>query len=157
MKSVWTICALPLVITVGIPGSAQAVPSAKPLTPLEQTIIAQEKSYIAAAKNGDAEYFKRTFTRDYSQVGIDGQLQDRQEVLGDLGGGGVQLTPYNFKVLPAGEATAIVTYDAVVQVPPEEDQGPPPRYQHRTSIWVKQGDAWKLRFQQFTPTHWGDW
>ena len=53
--------------------------------------------------------------------------------------------------------TAIVTYDLILQVPPQEDQGPPPRYQHWTSVWTRQGDTWKLKFQQTTPTHWGDW
>jgi len=25
-----------------------------------------------------------------------------------------------------------------------------PRYQHVSSVWVKQGDQWKLKFQQAT-------
>ena len=136
---------------------AQAGESPKPLTPLQQTMIANEKGFIAAAKKGDAEYFKRTLTDDYSQVGIDGQVHDRQEVLGELSSGGVELTPYNLAVVDLGEGAAIVTYDLIMRVPPSEDQGPPPRYQHWSSVWVKQGDAWKLKFQQTTPTHWGDW
>jgi hypothetical protein len=136
---------------------AQAGESATPLTRLQQTMIANEKSYIAAAKKGDAEYFKRTLTEDYSQVGIDGQLHDRQEILGELSLGGLELTPYNLTVLELGEGSAIVTYDLIMHIPPEEDQGPPPRYQHWSSVWVKQGDAWKLKFQQTTATHWGDW
>src|SRR5258708_2954677 len=138
-------------------GLAQAGEPPKPLTPLEQTMIAAEKSYIAAAKKGAAEYFKRTLTDDYSQVGIDGQVHDRQEVLGELSSGGVELTPYNLAAVDLGEGAAIVTYDLIIRVPPSEDQGPPPRYQHWSSGWVKQGDAWKLKFQQTTPTHWGDW
>jgi hypothetical protein len=61
------------------------------------------------------------------------------------------------KVVSAGDTVAIVTYDAVVRVPPAEDQGPPPRYQHFSTTWVKQGDTWKMKFQQMTPSHWGDW
>src|ERR1700738_1276698 len=136
---------------------AQAGGSPKPLTPLQQTMIANEKTFVAAAKKGDAEYFRRTLTDDYSQVGIDGQLHDRQEILGELISGGLELTPYNLTVVELGEGAAIVTYDLIMHIPPEEDQGPPPRYQHWSSVWVKQGDAWKLKFQQTTPTHWGDW
>jgi hypothetical protein len=136
---------------------AQAGESPKPLTALQQTMIANEKSFIAAAKKGDAEYFKRTLADDYSQVGIDGQVHDRQEVLGELSSGGAELTPYNLAAVDLGEGAAIVTYDLIMHIPPEEDQGPPPRYQHWTSVWVKQGDAWKVKFQQTTPTHWGDW
>ena len=38
-----------------------------------------------------------------------------------------------------------------------EDQGPPPRYQHFSSVWVQQDDQWKLKFHQATAAHWGDW
>jgi len=124
---------------------------------LQQTLIANEKAFVAAAKKGDAEYFKRTLTDDYSQVGIDGQLHDRQEVLGELSSGGIDLTPYNVAVVELGEAAAIVTYDLIMHIPAAEDQGPPPRYQHWSSVWTKQGNVWKLKFQQTTPTHWGDW
>jgi len=96
-------------------------------------------------------------TDDYSLVGFDGQLHDRQETLGELGSGGVNVMPYNVKVVELGDAAAIVTYDVVMQVPPAEDQGAPPRYQHWSSTWIKQGDQWKIKFQQTTPTHWGDW
>jgi hypothetical protein len=136
---------------------AQTATAPRPLTPAQQTLVAAEKSFIAAAKKGDAEYFKRTFTDDYSLVGFDGQLHDRQETLGELGFGGVDLMPYNFNVVELGEGAAIVTYDVVMRVPAAEDQGPPPRYQHWSTTWVKQGDQWKIKFQQSTPTHWGDW
>ena len=39
---------------------AQAGESAKLLTPLQETMMANEKSLIAAAKKGDAEYFKQS-------------------------------------------------------------------------------------------------
>jgi hypothetical protein len=138
-------------------GFGQTSVPTKAFSPLQQTMNAAERSFIAAAKKGDAEYFKRTLADDYSLVGIDGQLHNRQEVLGELSFGGVDLTPYNLTVVELGEGAAIVTYDVIMRVPPSEDQGPPPRYQHWSSAWVKQGDAWKLKFQQTTPTHWGDW
>jgi hypothetical protein len=65
--------------------------------------------------------------------------------------------PYEMRVVSAGEGVAIVTYNVVLRVPPSEDQGPPPRYQHFTTVWVKQGDIWKMKFQQMTAAHWGDW
>lgn len=136
---------------------AQFATPPKPLTPTQQALVAAEKSFIAAAKKGDPAYFKRTFTDDYSLVGFDGQLHDREETLGELGSGGVDLMPYNIKVVELGDSVAIVTYDVVVQVPAVEDQGPPPRYQHWSTTWIKQGDQWKIKFQQTTPTHWGDW
>jgi len=133
------------VVTGTAQAPAQAGTAATSLSPLEQAMIANEKAFIVAT------------TGDYSLVGYDGQLHDREEIETDLSSGGVDLMPYNMKVVELSEGTAIVTYDVVFRVPAAEDQGPPPRYQHWSSVWVKQGDAWKLKFQQTTPTHWGDW
>lgn len=110
-----------------------------------------------AAKKGDKAYFKRTLTDDFSFVSFDGQLYSRQEMLDQMGDGGVDVMPYDMKVVSAGESVAIVTYDVVLRVPAAEDQGPPPRYQHFSTVWVKQGDDWKMKFQQMTASHWGDW
>src|ERR1039458_1232386 len=130
---------------------------AKPLSPLEQTLMAAEKSFVDAAKKGDVAYFKSRLTDDFSFVQFDGQLYDRQDMLDQFGDGGVDLMPYDMKVVTAGDGVAIVTYNVVLRVPAAEDQGPPPRYQHFSTVWVKQGDAWKMKFQQMTASHWGDW
>ncbi|HEY3971405.1 MAG TPA: nuclear transport factor 2 family protein [Candidatus Sulfotelmatobacter sp.] len=142
----------------GFAGTEQTNAPAKELTPLEQTLMAAEKSFVEAAKKGDVAYFKRTLTDDFSFVEFDGQLYDRQDMLDQFGeGGGVDILPYEMKVITAGDGVAIVTYNVVLRVPAVEDQGPPPRYQHFSTVWVKQGDAWKMKFQQMTASHWGDW
>jgi hypothetical protein len=123
----------------------------------EKTLISAETTFIAAAKKGDPDFLKRTLTDDFSFVGFDGQLANRQEGLDLLSEGGLDLLAYNMKVIPINDAAAIVTYDVVLRVPPEEDQGPPPRYQHFSTTWVKQGDTWKMKFLQMTVSHWGDW
>jgi hypothetical protein len=130
---------------------------AKALSPLEQTLMSAEKSFVEAAKKGDVGFFKRTLTDDFSFVGVDGQLGDRQAMVDQYAEGGQNLQPYGTKVVTAGDDVAIVTYDVVLRVPPAQDQGPPPRYQHYSTVWVKQGDAWKMKFQQMTASHWGDW
>lgn len=135
----------------------QTAAPAKALTPLEQTLMAAEKSYVDAAKKGDAAFFKRTLTDDFSFVGSDGQLADRQEMIDERTDPGFDIQPYNMKVVRISDAAAIVTYDVVLRVPKEEDQGPLPRYQHFSTVWVKQGDTWKMKFQQMTASHWGDW
>jgi ketosteroid isomerase-like protein len=135
----------------------QAAAPSKPLTPLEQTLIDAEKSFVEAAKKGDIAFFKRTLTDDFSFVSYDGQLSNRQDMIDQFGDGGLNLQPYDMKVVTAGDGVAIVTYNVVLRVRPSEDQGPPPRYQHFSTVWVKQGDAWKMKFQQMTASHWGDW
>ncbi|MFZ0957732.1 MAG: nuclear transport factor 2 family protein [Candidatus Sulfotelmatobacter sp.] len=153
-----TIVASLVLLGLASAGSAEAATTpTKPLTPLEQTVLNSEKNFLAAVKKGDPAFLKRTFTDDYFFVGFDGEVADREETIEMLGDGGLDIRPYNFKVVTEGDSTAIVTYDVVLQVPPSEDEGPPPRYQHFTSLWVKRAGEWKLKFQQATPSHWGDW
>jgi ketosteroid isomerase-like protein len=146
-----------MLLCFAVPSFGQAAAVPKPLSPLEQSLMDAENSFVAAAKKGDVAYFKRTLTDDFSFVQFDGQLYDRQDMLDQFGDGGLNLQPYDMKVVTAGDNAAIVTYDVVLRVPPTEDQGPPPRYQHFSTVWVKQGDTWKMKFQQMTASHWGDW
>ncbi len=142
-------------LCIALAGFAQTAPASKPLSPLEQTLISAEKSFIDAAKKGDTEFLKRTLTDDFSYVGSDGQVNDREEFIDDIDG--QDLLAYNMKIVTISEGVEVVTYDVVVRVPPAEDQGPPPRYQHFSTVWVKAGDAWKMKFQQKSVSHWGDW
>jgi len=153
MKRGFILCVL---LTLGSLISSAQTATASSAT--ERTLIANEKSLIAAKKKDDSEYFKRTVSPDFSLVGIDGKLLQGQEATDNLGDSDlVELTPYDMKVVIAGDGAGIVTYDAIVREAPQEDQGSPPRYQHFTSIWVKRGGGWKLKFQQSTAAHWGDW
>lgn len=155
MKSTYVIFAC--LYLAGALGSV-AQTAGKPLTSLQQDLIANENSLIAAKKKDDTTFFKRTISADFAMVGIDGQLLQGQEAIDNLGDSDLaELKPYGMAVVTAGDDIAIVTYDAIVREAPQEDQGPPPRYQHFSSVWVKHGDAWMLKFQQATATHWGDW
>jgi hypothetical protein len=156
MRNRFVMCFALLFLAGSVSAQVASAP-AKALSPLEQTLMSAEKSFVEAAKKGDVGFFKRTLTDDFSFVGVDGQLGDRQAMVDQYSEAGQNLQPYGMKVVTAGDDVAIVTYDAVVQVPPVQDQGPPPRYQHFSSVWLKQGDAWKMKFQQTTAAHWGDW
>jgi hypothetical protein len=128
----------------------QQTASSKQLSPMAEQMIANEKAVTEAIKNRDVEYLKKTFADDYVEAGSDGALHRRGEVLGDAYE--IQLkeyTPYNLEVVPLNDSAAVVTYDVIVaMVKYDEDI---PRYQHISSVWVKQGDAWRLKFQQATP------
>jgi hypothetical protein len=150
--------ALMLFLCLPITNLAHTPATAKSLSPIEQTLIASEKSLIEAKKKDDAAFFKRTLSADFSLVGVDGQLIEGQDAANGLGDSDlVELTPYDMKVVTVADDAAIVTYDAVVREAPQEDQGSPPRYQHFSSVWVKQDGVWKLKFHQATAAHWGDW
>jgi hypothetical protein len=57
---------------------------------------------------------------------------------------------YGAKVLAVNDTVAIVTYDAIIHMTEGDAPGLAPRYQHFSDLWVKQGDQWRLRFQQST-------
>ena len=135
----------------------QAPNPSKPPSEQEKTLMAAEQSFVDAAKKGDSAFFKRTLADDFSFVGFDGQLAGRREMIDLHAEPGFNLLAYNMKAMSITDGVAIVTYDVVLRVPPEEDQGPPPRYQHFSTVWVKQADTWKMKFQQMTASHWGDW
>ncbi len=135
----------------------QTTAPAKQPSAFDQALMDAEKGFIAAAKKGDAAFFKRTLTPDFSFVAFDGQLYGRQDMLDQFSQPGTDILPYEMGVIRLGDDTAIVTYNVVLRVPAAEDQGPPPRYQHFSTVWVKQGDNWKMKFQQMTANHWGDW
>jgi hypothetical protein len=157
MKLGLVISAIFLLASV-VAGFTQTSTAVKALTPLEHTLIASEQSLIEAKKKDDDAFFKQRVSENFAFVEVDGELHEGQEAVDELGDSSlVELTPYDIKVVMVGDGAAIVTYDAIVRQAPQEDQGPPPRYQHFSSVWVKQGDAWKLKFHQSTPTHWGDW
>src|SRR5256885_15930960 len=146
-----------LLVGVASAGFGQVAAPAKELSPFEQTLMDAEKSFVEAAKKGDVAFFKRTLSDDFSFVELDGRLYTRQEMLDQFAGGGMNLMPYEMKVVKASDDVGVVTYNVVLRVPAVEDQGPPPRYQHFSTVWVKQGDTWKMKFQQMTASHWGDW
>jgi hypothetical protein len=154
MKLSWLI----IVLLMALPASAQNPAPANPLTPLEQTLIANERSLIEAKKKDDATFFKRTLAGDFALVGVDGKLKQRQDAVDEIGDSTLlELTPYDIRVVPVDDHSAIVSYDAIVRKAPSEDEGPPPRYQHFSSVWVQKDDQWKLKFHQATAAHWGDW
>ncbi len=158
MKSSWLCYASLSCVIAAAQLAAQTPAASKAPGALEQTAIANEKTLIEAKKKDDGAFFKRILSPDFSLVGVDGRLLEGQEAVDNLGDSGLlELTPYDIKVVALGDDGAIVTYDAIVREAPEEDQGPPPRYQHFSSVWVKHGDQWKLKFHQATAAHWGDW
>lgn len=157
MRNCFVLC---VVLVCGALSFAQAgavnAPAKAP-TAVEQTLMNAEKTFIDAVKKGDVSFFKRTLTDDFTFVAFDGQLYDRQDMLDQFADPGTDVLAYDMKVVSVGDGVAIVTYNVVLRVPAAEDQGPPPRYQHFSTVWVKQGNAWKMKFQQMTASHWGDW
>jgi hypothetical protein len=124
----------------------------KPLSPLEQALIANTKAVPEAQKSKNVDFLKRTLTDDFVFVGSEGKLHDKEEVVESAREGELKdYYTYNLRVLPVDDDSALVTYDCIIHMPEGDAPGMAPRYQHISDLWVKQDDQWRLRFQQATP------
>ena len=129
--------------------SAGASVETKPLSPLEQQLISYEKAIPEAQKKHDLDFYKHTLTDDFVAVGTDAKIHDKNEILEDLSSTDlVEYRPYDVQVVTLNEGAAVVTYDVIIRMSRYDEDIP--RYQHISSVWVKLGDQWKLRFQQAT-------
>ena len=141
-----------LCISFSLAGFAQGPASAsKPLSPLEQTLIANTNAVPEAQKSRNVDFLKRMLTDDFIFVGSEGKLHDKQEIVGSASEGELQdYYTYNMRVLPVNDEVAVVTYDCIIHMPEGDAPGMAPRYQHISDLWVKQNDQWRLKFQQAT-------
>jgi len=138
---------------LAIGGLAQSASvDARPRTPLEQTLIANSHAVAEAQKTHDANGLKRLLATDFQQVGSEGRLHDVNDLLEDMNDAKLKdYSIYNVSVVPVDEDAAIVTYDCVVKMSEGDGDGVAPRYQRFSDLWVKQGEQWRLKFQQATP------
>jgi hypothetical protein len=144
---------LALVVGGCMSGLAQQAPPAadvRPITSLAEGLIAQSRAVPQAEQARDTGALQRLLSDDFQQVGSEGTLHEKRDLLDDAREGKLTgFTLYNFKVLPLDDNAAIVTFDAVIHQP-EGDSDVAPRYQHVSDVWVKLGDQWRLHFQQAT-------
>ena len=129
-------------------------PSSRPdysaqVSQLAGQLTSLEKALPEAQKKHDRDFYNRTLTDDFISIGTDGKVHPKSEIMGDFPS--TQLAEYriyNVQVVPLNDNAAVVTYDVIVRMVHYDDETP--RYQHVSSVWVKQGDQWKLKFQQAT-------
>ena len=141
-------CLLSFSVVIFAQGSGNA---SKPLSALEQTLIANTNAVPEAQKSKNFDFLKRTLTDDFVSVGSEGRLHDKGEIVESARDGELKdYYTYNLRVLPVDDEAAVVTYDCIVHMPEGDAPGLAPRYQHISDLWVKQGDRWRLKFQQAT-------
>jgi hypothetical protein len=141
------------VILLSAVGSfGQISPTAgKLLSPLDQALMTNTKAILEAQKNKDADLLKRTLSEDFLQIGSEGHVHPKAELVDEARNGELKdYTLYNLRVRAIDQNTALVSYNAIIQKP-EGDSGAAPRYQVISDLWVKDGENWKLKFQQATP------
>jgi hypothetical protein len=141
-----------VILLLAIGSFAQNSPtSGKLLSPLDQALITNTKAILEAQKNKDADLLKRILSDDFLQIGSEGHLHPKTEFLDEARNGELKdYTLYNLRVRAIDQNAVLVHYNAIIQKP-EGDSGAAPRYQMISDLWVKDGENWKLKFQQATP------
>jgi hypothetical protein len=150
MKSIISVV---VVFFVSLLSTAQtADTSARARSPLELSLIAGSKAVPEAQKAKDIPTLKRLLADDFQYVSSEGRLHKKDEFLDDAGDGILtDYSMYNVQAFPVNDGAALVTYDAIIHQSEGDAPGTAPRYQYFSDLWVKQGDQWKLKFQQATP------
>ena len=116
-----------------------------------QGLIAKSEQVQALVKAKDVNALKSSLTDDFRNIGSDGGLRDRNEFIGEAQEGTLRnVSVYNARYVPVDATTGLVTYNVIVDRPEGDDQLAP-RYQSVVDVWVKQGDEWRLKFEQATP------
>jgi hypothetical protein len=140
-----------IVLIAGTSFAQNSSSFAKPLSPLDQALITNTKAVLDAEKNKDADFLRHTLSDDFVEVGSEGHVHPKAEFLDGAREGELKdYSLYNLRVRAIDQNSAIVNYNAIIQMP-EGDGGAAPRYQIISDLWVRDGESWKLRFQQATP------
>ncbi len=144
MKQTW-------IIVVVICGALSSFAHAQAVSSQTDTLIAKSKAIPQFMKAKDVEGLKRLLADDFRIVGSEGRIHGKGEILGAVQEGFLQdFMFYNPQVIQIDADTALVTYNVIVTIP-EGDDVLSPRYQKISDLWVRQGNDWRLKFEQATP------
>ncbi len=144
MKNIWT-------IVVVICGVLSSFAHAQAASPIPDTLIAKSKAIPQLMKAKDVEGLKSLLADDLRIVGSEGRVHEKGEILGAAQEGALRdFMFYNPQVIQIDADTALVTYNLIVTMP-EGDDLLSARYQKISDLWVRQGNDWRLKFEQATP------
>ena len=131
---------------------AQAGQSTETPGSLVQVLMAKSNEVHSLRKSKDVNGIKPLLADDFDYVGGDGRLHHRDELLGDMQDGTLRdFKLYEPQAVQIDSTTALLTYNAILDMREGDDPGMAPRYQKVSDLWVKQGDEWRLKFEQATP------
>jgi hypothetical protein len=97
----------------------------------------------------DAARLEQLLHPDFHEVGRSGREYDRATVIRFLAeeGGPASIVSNDFRLFPMGSDVALLTYRSARSRP----DGTLEMHTLRSSVWIKEGAFWKLRYHQGTP------
>ena len=105
-----------------------------------------EESLWRAETRFDRAHMERVLHPDFLEFGRSGRTYTREQCLGVAPGEiDAELPLRDFAVHPVAEGIRLVTYVSVVRYGTVQ-------VGNRSSLWVRDGESWRLRFHQGTPT-----
>jgi hypothetical protein len=152
-KAAIGICLATCLVVGVIPSlAADETPSAKEPGRLRDTILVLDDHFWEAASRHDVETLRRLFADDYTGIGSDGTKwtkaamleQHRTARVGDL------KRTSDCEVIPVGDHTVLLTYDARFNVFTENGVLRDKAHQRLLSCWVQRDGGWFVRFSQAT-------
>jgi Domain of unknown function (DUF4440) len=117
-----------------------------PTDPLAVTLLEKEQALMGAILQRDAAAFSGNLTSDFVFINYDGHHNPKGELFGE--GELKEYSIYEPQTLVLDDGAVVLSYNAIVRQAPADDEQHIPRYQHVTTIWVKQGTDWKEKFHQ---------
>ena len=145
-------CLLSILFICGVSFASAQVTGSSPLQRMTPEGHAGESSraVLEAQKTHDPEAVKNLLTPDFTMVGSDGRVYDKDELIDSARDGRLKsYQVYDVKITDVDEETIMVSYSLIV-TEAEGDNGLAPRYQRVTDLWVKQGEQLRLKFEQAT-------
>ena len=117
-----------------------------PTDPLTVTLLGKEQGLMDAILHRDGAAFSSSLTSDFVFVNYDGHHNPKGELFGE--GELKEYSIYEPQTLVLDDGVVMLSYNAIVRQNITDDDQHIPRYQHVTTIWVKQGTDWKEKFHQ---------
>ena len=117
-----------------------------PTDPLTVALLEKEQTLMGAVLHRDATAFSGSLTNDFAFVNYDGHHTPKGELFGE--GELKEYAIYEPQTLALDDGAVVFSYNAIVKQSITDDDQHIPRYQHVTTIWVKQGGDWKEKFHQ---------
>lgn len=139
-----------LAIAFSLPMHAQSPTyiGTAPSDQLTAALLEKETALVTAEMNKDRASAGRLLTNDFIFVNYDGHSLSKGEALGELGEVLKAYAIYEPQSLTLNDGVVMLSYNAIVRVSVDDDEVHVPRYQHVTTIWVKDGSDWKQKFHQ---------
>src|SRR5579872_2196188 len=146
---------LPILFCLLLPSAnllAQAAQSAENSGSLVQVLTEKSNEVQSLRKSKDVSGIKSLLTHDFDYVGGDGRLHHLDELLGDMQDGTLRdFKLYEPQAVQIDSTAALLTYNAILDMREGDEPGMAPRYQKVSDLWVKEGNEWRLKFEQATP------